>query len=161
MEQLAHYNAIIALPGNSPADKIGILTRDGRLTALDFLPPATAGKTADNSCALQVAEQLNEYFCYGTFQFDLPLNAQGTDYQQRVWQALQNTRAGQTCSYGDLAAQLSSSARAVGNACRANPIPIIIPCHRVVAKHSMGGYCGQVQGPRMRIKQWLLAHERR
>jgi methylated-DNA-[protein]-cysteine S-methyltransferase len=161
MEQQAHYNATIALPGNSPAEKIGINTRDGRLIAIDFLSPATHCISADNPCAQQVADQLLEYFRHGTFQFDLPLATQGTGYQQRVWQALQNTRAGQTCSYGELAAQLSSSARAVGNACRANPIPIIIPCHRVVAKHSMGGYCGQTQGPRMRIKQWLLAHERK
>jgi methylated-DNA-[protein]-cysteine S-methyltransferase len=161
MEHHAYYNAIVAIPGNSLAEKIGIQTRDRRLIAIDFLPPASQCKLADNPCAQQVAEQLSEYFLHGTFQFDLPLATQGTDHQQRVWQALMNTQAGQTCSYGDMAAQLSSSARAVGNACRANPIPIVIPCHRVVAKHGMGGYCGQTHGPRVRIKQWLLEHERR
>jgi methylated-DNA-[protein]-cysteine S-methyltransferase len=161
MQSQAIYNAIIALPGNFAVEKIGIQTRSGRLNGIDFLPPATDCKSADNLTAQQAVDQLNEYFRHGTFQFDLPLSIQGTPYQQRVWQALLNTRAGQTYTYGHLAAQLNSSARAVGNACRANFIPIVIPCHRVVAKQGIGGYCGQTQGRRMQIKQWLLDHERR
>jgi methylated-DNA-[protein]-cysteine S-methyltransferase len=66
---------------------------------------------------------------------------------------------GRTRSYGDIAAELGSSARAVGNACRANPIPLFIPCHRVVAKHGLGGFGGQTRGRLPEIKAWLLRHE--
>jgi methylated-DNA-[protein]-cysteine S-methyltransferase len=87
------------------------------------------------------------------------LHAAGTAFQQRVWQAMREIPLGETISYGALAKQLNSSARAVGNACRTNPIPIIIPCHRIVAKHGIGGFSGMIQGTRITMKEWLLRHE--
>ncbi|KPJ90805.1 MAG: hypothetical protein AMJ53_12895 [Gammaproteobacteria bacterium SG8_11] len=140
--------------------KVGIHTHAEQLAAIDFLPHSTNTKSADNATASQIADQLAAYFNNGTFQFNLSLYMQGTEFQKRVWQALLNIRAGETFSYGAIADELHSSARAVGNACRANPIPIVVPCHRVVAKHGIGGYCGQTGGQRLRIKQWLLRHER-
>jgi methylated-DNA-[protein]-cysteine S-methyltransferase len=154
------YNAIIALPVNFHDTKVGIHTRAGQLAAIDFLPSNTALKAADNFLAQQVVDQLGDYFNNGKFQFNVPFLLQGTAFQQRVWQALMAIQAGETCSYGRIADQLHSSARAVGNACRANPIPIVIPCHRVVAKQGIGGYCGQTGGQRLYIKQLLLEHER-
>jgi methylated-DNA-[protein]-cysteine S-methyltransferase len=153
------YNAIIALPVNFPDAKVGVHTHAGKLTSIEFLPPLTAIKPADNPVAREVVDQLAAYFSNRNFQFRVPLLMQGTAFQQRVWQSLLTIQAGETCSYGRIACQLHSSARAVGNACRANPIPIVVPCHRVVAKHGIGGYCGQTSGQRMRLKQWLLEHE--
>lgn len=83
----------------------------------------------------------------------------GTLYQQRVWQALQQIPVGEVRTYGELSAQLKSSPRAVAQACRANPLPILIPCHRVVSASGLGGYMGQTTGPMLEIKRWLLHHE--
>jgi methylated-DNA-[protein]-cysteine S-methyltransferase len=91
--------------------------------------------------------------------FDLAVVMQGTPFQQRVWQALRDIPAGETRSYGQLAAHLGSGARAVGNACRHNPVSIVVPCHRVVGAAGLGGYSGHTQGPVLRRKSWLLAHE--
>jgi methylated-DNA-[protein]-cysteine S-methyltransferase len=153
------YNAIMALPMNFPDTKVGIHTYAGQLAAIDFLPSTTAPKAADNVLAQQVVDQLADYFSNAKFQFNVPLLLQGTAFQKSVWQALMAIEAGETCSYGRIADQLHSSARAVGNACRANPIPIVVPCHRVVAKQWIGGYCGQTGGQRLHMKQWLLEHE--
>lgn len=83
----------------------------------------------------------------------------GTPYQRRVWQLLQQIPAGEVRTYGELAAELGSSPRAVAQACRANPIPVLIPCHRVVGKGGIGGYMGKSEGPELEIKRWLLHHE--
>ena len=84
---------------------------------------------------------------------------QGTPFQKKVWLALQKIPAGQVMTYGELAKQLKTSARAVGNACRANPMPLVIPCHRVVAKSGLGGFSGSQEGAPIKIKKWLLEHE--
>lgn len=113
----------------------------------------------------EAARQIESYLADPAFEFDLPLAPVGTAYQQRVWSALSEIRAGETPSYGDLARRLSSGARAVGGACRRNPIPIIIPCHRVIRSDGrLGGYAG-VNDTKFRTnktltkKDWLLAHE--
>ncbi|TAM44799.1 MAG: MGMT family protein, partial [Gammaproteobacteria bacterium] len=77
-----------------------------------------------------------------------------------VWNALQRIPAGKVLSYGDLARKLKTGPRAVGNACRANPIPVVVPCHRVVASNGKGGFMGKTGGKALVIKDWLLAHER-
>lgn len=154
------YNAIIAGPRDFPDIKIGLQTYEGQLATVDFLSCHTDIKAADNATASQVVDQLTKYFNNGSYTFSVPLLMQGTAFQKKVWHALLTTSAGETCNYGHIAQQLHSSARAVGNACRANPMPIVVPCHRVVAKQGVGGYCGETSGPRMRIKQWLLEHER-
>jgi methylated-DNA-[protein]-cysteine S-methyltransferase len=103
---------------------------------------------------------LRDYFANGQTLINLPLDLRGTDFQRRVWQALLQIPPGQTRSYGQLAQQLGSSARAVGNACRANPCPIVVPCHRVLARNGLGGYAGETQeGEQLQIKRWLLRHE--
>jgi methylated-DNA-[protein]-cysteine S-methyltransferase len=86
---------------------------------------------------------------------------QGSDYRHRVWKALNNIPLGTTLNYSGLANIINSSARAVGNACRDNPYPVIIPCHRVVSVSGMGGYCGQTEGDLMTIKSKLLNYESR
>ncbi|MDX1824537.1 MAG: methylated-DNA--[protein]-cysteine S-methyltransferase [Thiohalomonadales bacterium] len=107
----------------------------------------------------QLGEQLKRYFDAPHVSFDVPLQQQGTPYQQRVWQALQRIPPGQTLTYGQLANRLHTSPRAIGNACRQNPLPLLIPCHRVVAANGLGGFSGKTTGVRVALKRWLLQHE--
>jgi methylated-DNA-[protein]-cysteine S-methyltransferase len=104
-------------------------------------------------------QQLEAYFTDSRFRFKLPLEMHGTPFQLRVWQALQSIPAGTTVTYGQLAERLDSGARAVGNACRRNPIAIIVPCHRVTSAVGVGGYAGKSEGKPLVRKQWLLQHE--
>jgi methylated-DNA-[protein]-cysteine S-methyltransferase len=85
----------------------------------------------------------------------------GSDHSRMVWRALCRIPVGETRTYGDIAREIGSSAQAVGQACRANPWPLFIPCHRVVpaGNATAGGYSGQRQGPLAEVKAWLLAHE--
>lgn len=107
----------------------------------------------------ELGEQLRRYFAEPYSQFDISMLNHGTAYQRRVWQALQRIPAGQTRTYGQLAKQLHSSPRAVGNACRQNPLPLLVPCHRVVAATGLGGFGGKTRGKRVAMKRWLLEHE--
>lgn len=102
---------------------------------------------------------LNHYFDSATSFLSLPLAPQGTAFQRSVWHALTDIPLGETRTYGDIAKKLNSSPRAVGNACRKNPIQIIIPCHRVVSAKGLGGYAGETDGKQLNIKRWLLNHE--
>jgi methylated-DNA-[protein]-cysteine S-methyltransferase len=102
---------------------------------------------------------IRAYFRDARSEIPLLQPPHGTPFQRRVWQALQQIPPGETRRYGELAEQLGSSARAVANACRANPLPILIPCHRVVSAAGLGGYMGEVDGPALEIKRWLLHHE--
>jgi len=107
----------------------------------------------------QLGEQLKRYFAAPHAGFDLPMQQHGTAYQQRVWRALQRIPPGQTLTYGQLAKRLHSSPRAIGNACRQNPLPLLIPCHRVVAASGLGGFSGETTGRPLALKRWLLEHE--
>lgn len=105
----------------------------------------------------QAKQQLLEYFAGERSEFDLSLQLQGTDFQQRVWQALTNIKHGETCSYSDIAQEINNpkGVRAVGLANGKNPISIVVPCHRVIGKSgSLTGYAGGVNR-----KAWLLNHE--
>jgi len=107
----------------------------------------------------QLGEQLSRYFAEPRSRFEVTTESRGTAYQQRVWRALQQIPVGQTRTYGQLAEQLHSSPRAVGNACRQNPVPLLVPCHRVVAAGGLGGFGGETKGKRIALKRWLLEHE--
>ncbi|MCW8955754.1 MAG: methylated-DNA--[protein]-cysteine S-methyltransferase [Gammaproteobacteria bacterium] len=143
----------------SPLLNLKLQLQDGAIVEADFV--ATVDKASAETGQLQgrTLEQLQQYVLSGQQRFDLPLKPLGTEFQQRVWQALQKIPAGEVRSYGELAYQLGSSARAVGNACRKNPIPLLIPCHRVVAKTGLGGFAGQTEGALLELKQRLLRHE--
>ena len=143
----------------TPVGTIGIATAQGALCALDLPVSAAASQTEGNGFAAEVARQLRRYFEDGSVGFDLPLRLSGTDFQHAVWKRLQAIPPGSTRTYGEIARELRSSPRAVGNACRANPVPIVIPCHRVVAANGIGGYGGATSGKRLDTKRWLLEHE--
>jgi methylated-DNA-[protein]-cysteine S-methyltransferase len=144
---------------DSPLGRLGVCLQDRAVCRIDYLPLNTPEHTNGSAAVRHAAGELERYFAASSHLFDLPVVMQGTPFQQRVWQALRDIPAGETRSYGQLAAQLGSGARAVGNACRHNPISIVVPCHRVVAAAGLGGYGGHTQGPELRRKSWLLAHE--
>ena len=150
-----HY----AIVFDSPLGRLGLQCRDGRITRLDYLAHTVPLEAAATAFERQVLKQLAQFFDNPEHHFTLPLDMQGTDFQCRVWQALTEIPAGQTLTYGELAARLDSGARAVGNACRNNPVSIIVPCHRVVSAAGIGGYSGSTGGPEIERKQWLLRRE--
>lgn len=112
------------------------------------------------SCAqsLLLRKELDCYFDNHHYRFQLSLKPEGTVYQQRVWNALMMIPAGRTLSYGELASALQSSPRAVGQACKKNPLTLFIPCHRIVAKTGLGGYMGKKEA--LAYKTALLQHEK-
>ena len=117
------------------------------------------GLQAGKSVPTWVRQAIDDYFLDGAFGLDLPIAPAGTDFQGRVWQALRAIPPGSTRTYGELARDLGTSARAIGGACRANPCLIAVPCHRVVARDGLGGFAGERGGKRLAVKRWLLRHE--
>jgi len=149
------YSAILA----SPVGKIGIIVTNNKLAGIEFLPSATKTLPAQNAFSQKVVNALQSYFQHPKQPFSLDLLLAGTPFQRSVWRALLHIPVGTTITYGILAHQLNTSPRAIGQACRTNPVPIVIPCHRVVAMQHLGGYMGKQDGSTLGRKKWLLAHE--
>ena len=145
----------------APFGMLGIRCAAEALIGVEFLPSRTKPQPARTDFAHTVCEQFAAYFDDPDFKFDLPLQFNSTVHRSKVWQAMRAIPRGQTRFYGELAQQLTSSPRAVGQACGANPFPIVIPCHRVVSKAGIGGFMHQRNGKALDIKRWLLAHEQR
>ena len=149
------YQAVIA----TPLGRIGIRMTGNAVSTLDYLAADAPEQPPVDAATAAVVAQLEAYFHDPHYQFTVPLALGGTVFQQRVWKALQAIPAGTVLTYGELARQLNSAARAIGGACRTNPIPILIPCHRVVGRQGLGGYTGAATGDSLGIKRWLLQHE--
>lgn len=147
------------VPIRTPLGQLHATFEEGVLCSIDLDVPQSNKKAVFNPAAEQLQQQLDGYFADANFIFDLPVRLSGTAFQQRVWTALREIPSGGFCTYGELAARLQTSARAIGNACRCNPVPIVIPCHRVVAASGIGGYSGETAGDKLAIKRLLLAHE--
>lgn len=144
---------------STPFGVLGIRCSTDMLTGIDFLPASDKPQRATNAFAETVCEQLLCYLKNPDTVFSVPLKLNGTPHQQKVWRAMLKIPRGQTRSYGELAAELKSCAQAVGQACGANPIPVIVPCHRIVGKAGLGGFARHTSGTPLDIKRWLLAHE--
>lgn len=153
------YDAILTTP--FPQAKLGVRINHGALCSIDFLDPNIDDLPPMDPVAGEVARQLMAYFSNPSYVFSLPQITVGTLFQRRVWQALCEIPPGKPCCYGDVARRLGSGPRAVGGACRTNPIPIVVPCHRVVGVNGLVGYSGAVSGEGLAIKRWLLDHESR
>ena len=150
----------------APFGCLGITTEmvDGSLmlACIRYLPASVKHKAPGNALAALAEEQCRAYFANPRSVFDLPLKPLGTAFQQRVWHAVAQLQSGERTTYGAIAARLHSGARAVGGACGANYFPLVLPCHRVVAKANLGGFMGQdAPGLYRDIKLWLLNHEGR
>ena len=134
---------------------LSIAEEDGAIVSVDW------GFARDQTVTPLLARARDQMFAYldgHLMRFDLPLNPAGTPYRCRVWSALVEIPYGATCTYADIARQAGGSPRSVGQANGANPIPIIIPCHRVLATTGIGGYSG---GEGLPTKRALLALEAR
>ncbi len=155
-----------------PADtklSLEITLQGESITTIDYIfsiPVSHQKKTASHP-ETQIRDEFSSYFKDPAHEFSLSCELEGaTAFQQRVWQALKEIPSGEVKTYAQLAAHLDSSPRAVGNACRANRVPIIIPCHRVIAASGIGGYAGDSQTNQkgnidyIAIKRWLLKHEK-
>lgn len=144
----------------TPFATLGIIASETHLLHIHFLPmDVTAKAPTTNTVAHLASVQLMAYIENADFKFDLPIKLAGSKHQLDVWRAMQKIAAGKTQTYGELAAKIDSSPRAVGTACGLNPVPIVVPCHRVVAANGLGGFMGGKQSDPLAIKRWLLAHE--
>ena len=143
----------------TPFTNLKLRFADGFLVEVDFDVEQQSYTPPVDPLLQAASEQLQAYSISSEQILDLPLAPVGTEFQQRVWAVLRNIPAGSVRTYGDIASELDSSPRAVGNACRANPIPLFIPCHRVVAKSGIGGFAGKTDGLNMTLKVALLRHE--
>ena len=146
---------ISALNIDSPIGTLGLCARDGFLVRIVFGGTAATDHVGD--VLLLAKGQLEEYFAGTRREFSVPLDMEGTDFQKKVWRALMDIPYGEVRSYSDIAEKVGSpkAARAVGMANHVNPIPIIVPCHRVIGKNGKHvGYAGGLD-----MKAWLLEME--
>ena len=146
------------MPSLSISSPIGHLTIDENGGAIAGVRWADVPQGEETPLLREAARQLGAFFAGRLKHFDLPLAASGTQFDQRVRAAMRAIPYGETRTYGDLAHLTDSGPRAIGGACGRNPIPIIVPCHRVLARGGLGGYSG---GDGLPTKQWLLALEGR
>ena len=136
----------------TPVGRLFVSEIDGEITKL-----AWSGTESEGSDVLDEAQsQLEAYFAGCLQVFDLPLRVQGSAFQQEVCRLMMDIPFGETRQYGDLARDLGSAAQPVGNACGANPLPVLIPCHRVLAANGLGGFSG---AGGVETKVALLRHE--
>jgi methylated-DNA-[protein]-cysteine S-methyltransferase len=138
---------------HTPVGDITVFEEDGAIVSLDW---GWVSNHASSPILNSTCHQLHAYFSGELTTFDLPLAPAGTAYRRGVWRALCSIPYGETRTYQDIAIKAGGSARSVGQANGYNPIPLIIPCHRVVAIRHMGGYSG---GDGLTTKRWLLALE--
>ena len=149
------FDAIVELPFGF----VGVRTNHLQVIEICFLQGEVGLKAAATELAQRVAEQLAAYCTDSSTAIDLPLAIAGTDFQRRVWEQIASIPAGSTATYGELARRLNAEARAVGQACGDNRLPLAIPCHRVVGASEIGGFAHHRGGAYQAIKRWLLLHE--
>jgi len=143
-----------------PFAVLGLRTNANALTALHYLPPTERAAAPADTIAELAVRELERWLDDPGFRFTVALSPAGTPFRQRVWAALTAIPRGESRTYGEIARAVNSAPRAVGQACGDNPIPLIIPCHRVVAADgSLGGFMHSTGGDPIAVKRWLLAHE--
>ena len=138
---------------SSPVGALGADAADGAITALVW---GQGGTLRSGPLFEELSGQMAAYFAGDRTEFTVPLAPRGNAFQQRFYKALCDIPYGETRTYGELAKQLEVSAQAIGQACGANPIPILIPCHRVLGAGGLGGYSGKGG---VETKVALLRHE--
>jgi methylated-DNA-[protein]-cysteine S-methyltransferase len=143
----------------APFGVVGIRTEGDAIVEIAYLPHGAQELAPRDRPAAAACAQIERYLADPDFVFDLPLRPAGTAFQRRVWARIAAIPRGSTRAYGELARDLGSSARPVGQACGANPYPIVVPCHRVVASAGIGGFAQHDGGFHVAVKRWLLAHE--
>ena len=142
-----------------PKFKLGVKTREERVVEIRYLPFTAQTVSPTTPLAETAARQLERYREDPDTMFDLPLLIEGSALQRGVWDAMCAIPRGRTRTYGELARELGAEARAIGQACGDNKLPIVIPCHRVVAADGIGGFGHSTGGYLLEAKRWLLMHE--
>ena len=156
MSAVADFSARI----RTPFAVLGIQTDDRAVTQIRYLPLRERASAPRTAVARRVVSQLERYFDDPGYTFTLPLARGGTAFQQRVWDAIAAIPVGESRTYAEIARTVRSSARAIGGACGANRIALVIPCHRVVgSRGALGGFMNANAGEGIAIKRWLLVHE--
>jgi methylated-DNA-[protein]-cysteine S-methyltransferase len=157
------FNAVLPVtagnPRGTPTFALGIRCNYDEITEIAYLEPQAEVKPS-TPLAKEAVRQLKAYLKDPAFEFGLPLAPAGTHFQRKVWSQISAIPCGSTKSYGEVATAIHSGPRAVGNACGANPYPLVVPCHRVLAaNHGLGGFARQRGGFLLEVKKWLLQHE--
>lgn len=155
------YQAIIPAPFGA----VGIMMQGNTLLGVHLLPAnhmirPELLQTHEDTPLQKVCAQIARYLMQANAPLTLAQLPQGTAFEQKVWAAIAAIPNGSTLTYSALALQIGSGARAVANACGANPLPLFIPCHRVVAKRGLGGFMQGKSSDAIDIKRWLLLHEK-
>lgn len=149
------FEAVISAPGFS----LGVRCDETAIHGIAFLSPR-ADVVPRNALAAEAVRQFSAYLADPEYVFALPLRPSGTSFQRSVWAQIAAIPSHQTRTYGEIAAALHNAPRAVGQACGANPFPVVVPCHRVLASGGgLGGFARQRDGFLLDVKRWLLAHE--
>lgn len=150
-----HYQAVVTAPGFA----LGVNCGEDEITGIEFLEPRPE-HAPTTPLAAEAVRQLQAWLADPNFVFGLPLKPAGTTFQRRVWEQIASIPLGCTLTYGDVARNLNNAPRAVGQACGANPYPVVVPCHRVVATGGgLGGFNRERGGFLLDVKRWLLRHE--
>ena len=142
-----------------PKFKVGVAIRDGAVTQMKYLPLSAPSVSPGSDLAKRAEQQLEAYKRDANSVFDLPVVIEGTDLQKAVWNAMCAIPRGKTRTYGDLARELGAAARDIGQCCGENRLPLVIPCHRIVAADGIGGFAHATTGYLVEAKRWLLMHE--
>ena len=141
----------------TPIGQLIIIEENGAITHVEW---GASGRNDDTVILRRAEVQIREYFDRIRTGFDLPLRVEGSKFQRRVCDAIAAIPFGETRTYGDIAKQLNTPAQAIGQACGGNPIPLIIPCHRVLGANGLGGFSGGGGGLNgIETKVQLLRHE--
>lgn len=144
----------------TPFAVLGIVTDGAVVTGLRYLPRHTATSAPHDRAAERACREVERYLADPAYIFRLPYRLQGTPFQRRVWREIEKLFPIKTITYGDLARRIGSAPRPVGGACGSNPVPLIVPCHRVLAAGGMlGGFMGGKDDFPLSVKRWLLRHE--
>ena len=142
---------------DTPTGPISVTENDGAITRLQW---HGAQEQGDSPLLQKARQQIGEYFDGSRTEFDLPLRVEGSDFQRAVCVVMSAIPFGETVTYGDISKQLKVPAQAIGQACGGNPIPLIIPCHRVLSATGLGGFSGDGGGlSGIEMKVQLLRHE--
>ena len=158
--ELRRFHAVMHTPFGAIGFRTeGVGTDDECIAEILYLPDAAPEVSPKNRLAGEACAQVRRYLHDPVRQFALPLKPLGTRFQRRVWEKISGIPAGRVRSYGEVAKDIRSGPRAVGQACGANYFPLAIPCHRVIATGGIGGFARNDEGFHIAIKRWLLAHE--
>lgn len=144
----------------TPFAVLGISTDGAVVTGVRYLPRHTAPRPPHDRVAELACREVERYLADPAYCFKLPYRLDGTSFQRRVWCEIEKLFPVKTITYGDLARRIGSAARAVGGACGTNPVPLFVPCHRVLAAGGLlGGFMGGKDDFPLSVKRWLLRHE--